>query len=65
MVQWLGLCTSTTGVTGSITGQGTRISHASWHAPPPKKKSLIWKLVSIVQDANLETTRTNSLKLHL
>ena len=29
MVQWLGLCVSTAGGTGSIPGWGTKISHAA------------------------------------
>ena len=33
MVQWLGLHVSNAGGAGSIPGQGTKISHASW----PKK----------------------------
>ena len=30
MVQWLRLCTSTAGGTGSIPGWGTKILHATW-----------------------------------
>ena len=30
-VQWLGLCASTAGATGSIPGQGTKIPHAARH----------------------------------
>ena len=30
-VQWLRICTSITGGTGSITGQGTKIPHAMWY----------------------------------
>ena len=33
-VQWLELCISTTGSSGSIPGQGTKIPQAAW----PKKK---------------------------
>ena len=31
VIQWLGVCTSTTGGTGSIPGLGTKIPHAAWH----------------------------------
>ena len=37
-VQWLGLCASTAGDTGSIPGQGTKILHAT---QPKKKKSFL------------------------
>ena len=37
-VQWLGLCTSTTGGTGSIPGLGTKIPHALRHGRREKKK---------------------------
>ena len=36
VVQWLGLCASTAGNTGSIPGQGTKILHAM--APPKKER---------------------------
>ena len=39
MVQWLELCTSTAGGTGSIPGWGTKIPQAAQHGPanhPPK-----------------------------
>ena len=31
MVQWLGLCTSTAGGSGSIPGLGTKIQQVAWH----------------------------------
>ena len=31
-LQWLILCASTAESTGSIPGQGTKISHAKWHS---------------------------------
>ena len=37
VVQWLGLCNSTAGGKGLIPGQGTKILHTTWHAPPQKK----------------------------
>ena len=45
MVQWLGLCTSTTGDMGSIPGQGNKIPQATWdtrkntHKKKVKKKT--------------------------
>ena len=36
MVQWLRLCTSTVGNTGSIPGRGTKIPHGVW---PKNKKN--------------------------
>ena len=36
VVQWLGLCTSTAGGSGSILGHGTKIPHAMQHG---QKKS--------------------------
>ena len=38
VVQWLGLCASTTGGTGLIPGWGTRILHATWRGQKKKKK---------------------------
>ena len=38
VVQWLRLCASTAGGTGSIPGQGTKILHAEWHGQKFKKK---------------------------
>ena len=38
MVQWLRLCTSTAGVTGSIAGQGTKILNATQPKKIKKKK---------------------------
>ena len=67
-VQWLRLCTSTAGGTGSIPGQGTKIPHA----PRPKKKKkkplkikigqnlLAWK-----DDHNLRGKKCNYITLHL
>ena len=37
-VQWLRLCTSTAGSTGSIPGQGTKILHAARHGQKKQKK---------------------------
>ena len=47
VVQWLGLCTSTAGGSGSILGHGTKIPHAMQHGQKKKKKqnvdsSFIW-----------------------
>ena len=39
--QWLRLCASTAEGLGSITSQGTKISHAMWGSPPPKKKQIV------------------------
>ena len=38
MVQWLGLCASTAGGTGSIPGWGSKILHAAWHGQKNKRK---------------------------
>ena len=37
VVQWLRLCSSTSGGLGSIPGQGTKISHATWHGQKKKR----------------------------
>ena len=37
-VQWLRLCVSTAGGSGSIPGRGTKIPHATRCSPPEKKK---------------------------
>ena len=37
-VQWLGLCTSTSGATGSIPGRRAKIPHAVQCAPKKRKK---------------------------
>ena len=37
-VQWLGLCASTAGGTGSIPGQGTKIAHSAWRGQKKKRK---------------------------
>ena len=42
VVQWLGLCASTAGGTGSIPHQGSRIPHG---APPPTPNDLILSLL--------------------
>ena len=44
MVQWLRLCTSTAGVTGSIAGQGTKILNATQPKKIKKKKKKRLKL---------------------
>ena len=38
VVQWLRLCSSTSGGLGSIPGQGNKIWLATWHGPKKKKK---------------------------
>ena len=38
VVQWLRLCSSTSGGLGSIPGQGTKIWHATWRGQKKKKK---------------------------
>ena len=38
VVQWLRLCSSTSGGLGSIPGQGTKISHATWPGQKKKKR---------------------------
>ena len=40
MVQWLGLCASTAGSTGSVPGGGTKIPHASRQSQKAKNKSI-------------------------
>ena len=42
VVQWLGLCASTTGGMGSIPGGGTKIPHAAWCG---QKKKIGWLLI--------------------
>ena len=37
VVQWLGLHASTAGATGSLPGQGTGVSCATWHGQKEKK----------------------------
>ena len=51
MIQWLRLCASTAGGKGwgSIPGWGTKIVHATWRNPPPKKDTL-GKCVLSVQE---------------
>ena len=41
VVQWLGLCSSNAGGTGSIPGQGTSIPYAAW--PKNPKGSYFYK----------------------
>ena len=38
MIQWLRLCNSTAGGTGSTPGQGTKIPHASSHSQEIQNK---------------------------
>ena len=38
VVQWLGLCASTSENMGLIPGWGTKIPHAPWHSQKKKKK---------------------------
>ena len=40
VVQWLGLCTSTTGGVDSIPGWGTKLPYATWHGLPKNKDRL-------------------------
>ena len=47
VVQWLGLCPSTAGGTGSIPGQGTKIPHALRCSPPPQKIPNIKKVLDL------------------
>ena len=42
-VQWLRLCTSTAGGTGSIPGRGTKIPHAAQCSQKEKKKIKVFK----------------------
>ena len=49
MVQCLGLSTVTARAPGSIPGWGTKIVHATWRNPPPKKDTL-GKCVLSVQE---------------
>ena len=43
VVQWLRLCSSTSGGLSSIPSHGTKISHATWHDQKnKKKKSHVW-----------------------
>ena len=51
VVQWLGLCASTAGGTGSTPGQGTEIPHATWHGKK-KKEMLSRKEVWLIQMYN-------------
>ena len=37
VVQWLGLCASTSENMGLIPGWGTKIPHAPWHSQKKKK----------------------------
>ena len=39
-IQWLRLCTSTAGGTGSIPDGGTKIPYAAWHGQGEKKKKI-------------------------
>ena len=39
--EWLRLCASTAEGLGLIPSQGTKISHAMWGTPPPKKKQVV------------------------
>ena len=48
VVQWLRLCTSKAGATGSIPGWGTKIPHATWHGQNIKKKKNEDSLKSVV-----------------
>ena len=40
VIQWLGLCDSTSGCTGSIPGWGTKILHAVEHGQKKKNQTL-------------------------
>ena len=42
-VQWLGLCTPTAKVPGSIPGQGTKIPHVMWCGQKKKKRDDFFK----------------------
>ena len=39
MVQWFGLCASTVGGPGLISGWGTKVSQAGQHEPKKKQKN--------------------------
>ena len=57
-VQWLGLCASTTGDTGSVPGQGIKILHTLWcsqinkHQSLKKKKKQIFTYKKMVKMIN-------------
>ena len=38
VVHWLGLCASIAEGTGSVSGLGTKILHATWHGQENKKQ---------------------------
>ena len=46
VVQWLGLCASTSENMGLIPGWGTKIPHAPWHSQKKKKKEIMMKKIS-------------------
>ena len=48
VVQWLRLCSSTSGGLGSIPGLGTNIWHATWHGPKKKKKKRKTSVITYV-----------------
>ena len=71
-VQWLRLCTSTAGGTGSIPGQGTKIPHAMQCNQKKEKGAMINMLRTLMEKSiqharkkwimfkqNMETVRMN------
>ena len=56
VVQWLGDCTFTDEILGSIPGQGTKIPHTKMGTPP--KKTHYWMLSSIYDFNVLGTSDT-------
>ena len=71
-VQWLRLCTSTAGGTGSIPGQGTKIPHAMQCNQKKEKVAMINMLRTLMEKSiqharkkwimfkqNMETVRMN------
>ena len=57
-VQWLGLCASTAGDTGSIPGRGTKILHAEQHAKKKMKKKVFLAELLVSHNKMLTKSQT-------
>ena len=56
-VQWLRLCTSTAGGTGSIPGQGTKIPHAMQCNQKKKKKVAMINMLRTLMEKSIQHAR--------
>ena len=64
-IQWLRLCVSTVGGTGSVSGQGTKIPHAQWQIKKKERKSTEQKSTSVFHFTEAMESKTTIIHFHI